>query len=164
MLNLSAKTVTSGYNPELSNTNVAEASKVEGTIFLGVENQANCVGKVENLDVSCMPCPDQDMIADMHGQAAFPEAVNSNFSRLAEESGDTVKAGERDPSAVPGDPNLSISRMSFLPDLIASVKKAALEEAEEVKARVKENADPANNDSISGEVDDKEPEAVVRMN
>ncbi|KAJ6382126.1 hypothetical protein OIU77_030726 [Salix suchowensis] len=100
------------------------------------------------------------MIADMHGQTTFPEAVNYNFLRLAEESGDTVKTGERGPSAVPGDPNLSISCMSVLPDLIASVKKAALEEGEEVKARVKENADPANNDSISGEINDKEPEAV----
>ncbi|KAJ6698742.1 KINASE SUPERFAMILY WITH OCTICOSAPEPTIDE/PHOX/BEM1P DOMAIN-CONTAINING PROTEIN [Salix purpurea] len=148
------------YNPELSTAIVAEASKVEGTIFLGVENQTNCAGKVENLDVRCTPCPDQGMIADMHGQTTFPEAVNYNFLRLAEESGNTVKTGERGPSAVPGDPNLSISCMSVLPDLIASVKKAALEEGEEVKARVKENADPANNDSISGEINDKEPEAV----
>ncbi|KAF9680575.1 hypothetical protein SADUNF_Sadunf06G0136000 [Salix dunnii] len=160
MLNLCANTATSGYNPELSTAIVAEASKVEGTIFLGVENQANCVGKVENRDVRCAPCPDQDMIADMHGQTAFPEAVNYNFMRSAEESADAVKTGERGPSAVPGDPNLSISCTSVLPDLIASVKKAALEEAEEVKARVKENADPSNNDSISGEINDKEPEAV----
>jgi hypothetical protein len=137
---------------------------MEGKIVLGIENHANGVGKVENLDVPNVPCPEQDMIDDINGQAAFPEFLNSNFLRLVEESGDTVKAGEKDPSAVLGEPNLSISCMSFLPDLIASVKKAALEEAEEVKARVKENADPANNDSISGEVDDKEPEAVVRMN
>ncbi|CAK7344566.1 unnamed protein product [Dovyalis caffra] len=160
MLNLSANTTTSGYNPELSNNNVSEASKVEGKVVLGIENQANCVGKVENLDVLNASCLEQDLIADMHGQAAFPVSVNSNFLRLAEESGNTVKAGEKDPAAVLGDSNLSVSRMSFLPDLIASVKKAALEEAEEVKARVEENADPVKNDSISGEIDEKEPEAV----
>jgi hypothetical protein len=33
-----------------------------------------------------------------------------------------------------------------------------------VKARVEENADPAKNDLVSGEIDEKEPEAVVRMN
>ncbi|XP_061951810.1 uncharacterized protein LOC133674614 isoform X1 [Populus nigra] len=156
MLNSSANIATSGCNPELCNNTVTKASKMEGKIVLGIENHA----KVENLDVPNVPCPEQDMIADINGQAAFPESLNSNFLRLVEESGDTVKAGEKDPSAVLGEPNLSISRMNFLPDLIASVKKAALEEAEEVKARVEENADPAKNDLVSGEIDEKEPEAV----
>ncbi|XP_073262287.1 uncharacterized protein [Populus alba] len=160
MLNSSANIAASGYNPELCNNTVTKASKMEGKIVLGIENHANGVGKVENLDVPNVPCPEQDMIADINGQAAFPESLNSNFLRLVEESGDTVKGGEKDPSAVLGEPNLSIGRMSFLPDLIASVKKAALEEAEEVKARVEENADPAKNDLVSGEIDEKEPEAV----
>ncbi|KAJ6407043.1 hypothetical protein OIU84_010538 [Salix udensis] len=129
-------------------------------VFDGTNSLEYSYGHMLKLNPNSNGLENKQSFAPEHLQPPLQHEMLNLCANTAEESGDTVKTGERGPSAVPGDPNLSISCMSVLPDLIASVKKAALEEGEEVKARVKENADPANNDSISGEINDKEPEAV----
>lgn len=154
----------SGHKPRLSNINATEAAKMEEKSVLGVEKNANYIEKVENLDVPNIHCLEQNVIADRNTEAAILEPINSSCSRHADEIGDAVKVGEKDPSAVLGDSKLSLTHLSFLPELIASVKKAALEEAEEVKVRVEENAGPVRHNSVSKEATVKEHEAVVRMN
>ncbi|XP_021893134.1 uncharacterized protein LOC110811072, partial [Carica papaya] len=60
--------------------------------------------------------------------------------------------GYKDHSAPLEDAKLSVNRLSFLPELIASVKKAALEEAEEVKANAEENVDSVEHNLVEKEV------------
>ncbi|XP_043708770.1 uncharacterized protein LOC122658001 [Telopea speciosissima] len=69
------------------------------------------------------------------------EDIVSRDIRPAEEHGDSVKHGETDVHAAVENEDLSARRLSYLPELIASVKKAALESVEEVEAIVQGNAD-----------------------
>ncbi|KAM7252701.1 hypothetical protein ACFE04_008210 [Oxalis oulophora] len=77
-----------------------------------------------------------------------------NSLKLLIDNGATVKADAEDPTGSPKNPKLSIENLSFVPELIASVKKAAVEEAEEVKAKVKE-------DSVSGKPHSKADMAIT---
>ncbi|KDP43823.1 hypothetical protein JCGZ_23031 [Jatropha curcas] len=160
MFNSSAITGAPGCNPEISSSNITEVAKVDEKTVLGMEREANYVEKVENLEVSNIPQLEQNMVAHTHSGAAFPESVHSNCSRNTEGIGVDAKIDENDPSAVVADTKLSLDRLSFLPELIASVKKAALEEAEEVKARVKEDAESINHSSVSKGETPNENEAV----
>ncbi|XP_048227623.1 uncharacterized protein LOC8277895 isoform X2 [Ricinus communis] len=151
----SAISGTSGYNPELSSSNIMEVTKMEKPV-LGMEKEAIYAEQIENLDVQNLLSTEQDMVARGNGDAALLETLHSNSSRHTEGAGDIVKGGETDPSAVMETSKLSLDRLSFLPELIASVKKAALEEAEEVKAVVNEN----EHSSASKEATPSESEAV----
>src|SRR5262249_35805718 len=102
-------------------------------------------------------------VADMNREAAFLGSGILNCLRQTKESGDVVKVDERELSAVP-DPKLSLNHLSFIPELIASVKKAALEEAEAVKAGLQESADSIKHNSVSKEATTNDSVAVVRMN
>ncbi|XP_019053616.1 PREDICTED: uncharacterized protein LOC104599103 isoform X2 [Nelumbo nucifera] len=74
------------------------------------------------------------------GQKNDESGVDSNCLKSAEKGGNTIKLGGTDVHDACEDGELSTRRLSFLPELIASVKKAALEGAEEVKARAQGNA------------------------
>lgn len=154
---------TSGYNPDLNSRTIAEAVKMDEKTALSMDKETNHVEKVEKLDVPNIPCPDQKMIPHTNSDAALAESAHSNVLRNTEGSGDIVKVGEKDPSAVMEETKLSIDQLSFLPELIATMKKVALEEAEEVKAIVKENPDSVVLSSIGKEATLTESEVVVRM-
>ncbi|KAM7266816.1 hypothetical protein ACFE04_008982 [Oxalis oulophora] len=83
------------------------------------------------------------------------ESANMDCLKPLEEDGAIVK----DPSFALSNPKLSVENLSFLPDLVASAKKAALEEAEEVKVKAVENSDPVKQNSNAGIVTVKDPES-----
>uniref|UniRef100_A0A2P2JZV6 Uncharacterized protein MANES_06G025700 n=2 Tax=Rhizophora mucronata TaxID=61149 RepID=A0A2P2JZV6_RHIMU len=154
--NSSATSATTVYCPELSNTHITEVAKKEERIF-GEEKESNHLEKGENLDMPNIPCPEKHLVA------------NTNCLWLAEESGDVTEVGEKDSSAVVGDSKSILKDLTLLPELIATVKKAALVEAEEVKARVEEHdpltdcgkdVDPLLHNLESKEATVKETEAV----
>ncbi|KAJ4827780.1 hypothetical protein Tsubulata_021254 [Turnera subulata] len=122
--------------------NVAEVATREE------RNEAGLGEKVENFDVPRLAVPGQNGTLDKKSGAVVVESVNPECIKDVEQHGDSVTKGGNDICAANEDPILSPSRLSFLPDLIASVKKAALEEAEDVKARVEENAEPVKTNSV----------------
>ncbi|KAK0584145.1 hypothetical protein LWI29_008313 [Acer saccharum] len=122
------------------NINVSEAVRTEENSNTGPVKEAIHVEKIENANVLSISRSESNIIPD--------KSIGSDSLRSVKQSGDVVKPGERSPTAPPEDSKLSVNRLSFLPELIASVKRAALEGAEEVKARVEENADSGQPDSV----------------
>ncbi|KAF8389337.1 hypothetical protein HHK36_026031 [Tetracentron sinense] len=136
---------TLGYNPGLKN-------------MFGEGYQAKLVEPVEDSNMQSMSHPEKIEEADTKYGEAY---LDSNCLRLAKEDGDIVKLGENDVHATFEDGELSVERLSFLPELIASVKKAALAGAEEVKARAQGNVDgDLLHDTITKEAD-HELESVI---
>ncbi|KAF6138536.1 hypothetical protein GIB67_022570 [Kingdonia uniflora] len=81
-------------------------------------------------------------VADNEVEKKIMEAsFDANVLKLNDDGGITTKLVETDLSATFEDEGLSVKRLSFLPDLIASVKRAALEGVEDVKSKVEGNAD-----------------------
>ncbi|TXG61012.1 hypothetical protein EZV62_012375 [Acer yangbiense] len=132
------------------NINVSEAVRTEENSNTGPVKEAIHVEKVENANVLSISRSESNIIAD--------KSIGSDSLRSVKQSGDVVKPGESSPTAPPEDSKLSVNRLSFLPELIASVKRAALEGAEEVKARVEENADSGQPDSVLKETPANESE------
>ncbi|KAF6165814.1 hypothetical protein GIB67_012711, partial [Kingdonia uniflora] len=66
-------------------------------------------------------------------------SFDANVLKLNDDGGITMKLAETDLSATFENEGLSVKRLSFLPDLIASVKRAALEGVEDVKSKVEGN-------------------------
>ncbi|KAG6705684.1 hypothetical protein I3842_07G192100 [Carya illinoinensis] len=125
--------VTPGYNSDSRNVKcIPEVVRSEVKSILGEEKDASQVEKVENSDFRTIYCPEPKKIADTNC-----EETNSICLKSAEVSSAIVKPGEKDLYAAEG-PKVSADHLSLLPELIASVKRAALGGAEEVKARVKE--------------------------
>ncbi|CAB4292929.1 unnamed protein product [Prunus armeniaca] len=121
--------------------------RLEGESLPGEEKEVNLVEKLENSDMQGIS---QNKFSDKNYEMVSPELINSNFPKLTEVSGDVVKTSDNDHST-PEVPKLSVSHLSFIPELIASVKRAALEEAKEVKANIKESGDPEKDSSIAEE-------------
>ncbi|XP_044471908.1 uncharacterized protein LOC123200658 [Mangifera indica] len=144
--------ISSVSNTGLGEKNVVEAVQMEDKINLGPENEANHIKEAENINVLRIFSPEQDTVAD---KSSGPNSLENG-----EVSGNVVKQGENGPPAPPKDSQLSANCMSFLPDLIASVKRAALEGAEEVKAKVDEDADSNKPDSVPKEVRTNESELM----
>ncbi|KAL5773117.1 hypothetical protein ACOSQ2_013041 [Xanthoceras sorbifolium] len=134
------------------NNNVSEAVRMEENSNTGLVKEASLVEKVENANVASISQPEPNMIAD--------KSIGSDCSRSVKQSGDVVNLGENNPAAPPEDSKLSVNRLSFLPALIASVKRAALEGAEEVKCRVEENAISGKPDSGPKEIPANESELL----
>ncbi|WCJ42386.1 Protein kinase superfamily protein with octicosapeptide/Phox/Bem1p domain [Euphorbia peplus] len=145
--NSSASFGTSGFNPELT-TNTTEVATMGDRTLLGKE-EANGLEKVENLVVPNTPHLDQNMFACTESEVPILGPVPTEKGGLID------ILGQND---LLGDSKVSLDRLSFLPELMASVKKAALEEAEEVKARVEETTDTV---PLSKEAHMDEAEAVA---
>ena len=137
------------------NINVSEAVRTEENSNTGPVKEAIHVEKIENANVLSISRSESNIIPD--------KSIGSDSLRSVKQSGDVVKPGERSPTAPPEDSKLSVNRLSFLPELIASVKRAALEGAEEVKARVEENADSGQPDSVLKETPANESKLSVSM-
>ncbi|XP_062078612.1 uncharacterized protein LOC133783093 isoform X2 [Humulus lupulus] len=102
------------------------------------------VEKVENSDVHDSLNSEAVKVGDNNCVSVHLEIACSLSSKPADESGIVVKQGENDLQ-------LSVDKLSFLPELIASAKKAALEGIMDVKAQVEENSDLEKNDLIAEE-------------
>ncbi|KAF6162833.1 hypothetical protein GIB67_029102 [Kingdonia uniflora] len=68
-------------------------------------------------------------------------SFDANVLKLNDDGGITAKLAETDLSATFEDDGFSVKCLSFLPDLIASVKRVALEGTEDVKSKVEGNVD-----------------------
>ncbi|KAJ4709366.1 Kinase family protein [Melia azedarach] len=146
--NKMVSSTTSG--PELRNNNANEAVRMDENCNPGQEKEANHVEKVENSDVLSKPLPEQNMISE--------KSVGSNGLQTAEVSADNVKPSENGPCAPAENSKLSVNRLSFLPELLASVKRAALEEAKEVQDKVDKNTDSIKPDTNAKETPANESE------
>lgn len=141
-----------------SNSHVAEVVGTKESSFLGEDRgdkAENLVETVEDSDVQGVPCPEKPGMVSK-------ESVSSNCLKPAEVHDGALELGEKDHSAPLEDAKLSVNRLSFLPELIASVKKAALEEAEEVKANAEENVDSVEHNLVEKEVALNKSEPLVR--
>ncbi|CAK9325761.1 unnamed protein product [Citrullus colocynthis] len=115
---------------------VNEAMMMERKVVHGEGNghMINDTGKVDISEAHIVSHPGQNNTDDTYSKVAPLESLNSTCTNSAVENGDGLK-----PSAETLEkPKLSVSRLSFLPELIASVKRAALEVSEE--AMVEETA------------------------
>ncbi|KAF9612873.1 hypothetical protein IFM89_004289 [Coptis chinensis] len=95
---------------------------------------------------------------DLINQENKEADVESNGKQLYGENGDVMKLSEIDGLSIADQEGFSVQRLSFLPELIASVKKAALEDAEEVKLKVQANVENQV-DAVLKEADPQELEA-----
>ncbi|CAN1329685.1 Probable serine/threonine-protein kinase SIS8 [Linum perenne] len=143
-----APIATVGHMPGgFGSTGVPELAKQEETNVGGTEVGVIYADKLNVVQVNMNP------------EAAFLDLSYANNVRNPDES-NLVQVSEKNPSASVGISRQSVDRLSYLPELIASAKKAALEEAEEVKARVEEDASNLKDNTVPKEAAVKEPEAV----
>ncbi|XP_050375244.1 uncharacterized protein LOC126792806 [Argentina anserina] len=98
--------------------------------------------KIENSDMLAL---NQQKLSDK-SELVPPESENLNCLKLAEESSDKGHA-------TPDTSELSVHDLSFVPELIASIKKAAIHGVEEVKGKVEESTDPQKSISIAIEAE-----------
>lgn len=115
--------------------NVAESSRMEEKGTTGEGKETNHADKVEVSNMQSVSAPEQKTNLD---EVAPRESIHSNGLRPAEECSGIVKSDEIGAQAPLEDKELC-DRLSFLPELIASVKKAALEDVEDVNAKVQED-------------------------
>ncbi|XWS52178.1 hypothetical protein CRYUN_Cryun11dG0044600 [Craigia yunnanensis] len=152
------KSVSGNNSKSQDDSNANGALKIEEKIVPMEDIEANHVVKMENSDVPSMSGPEQNKITENESKLAFLESSISNCLKLSEKGGEQAKPGEKDPSAAENS-KLSVNRLSFIPEFVASVKKAALEEVEEVKAKV-DDGDSAKCDAVEKEAAPKESESV----
>lgn len=130
--------------------------RLEGKGMPKGEPEENYLEKPDSSAVLAVSCSEQAKFNDNNCEVASLEA------NAAKVNVGNAEPDEKDLSASPEVSKLSVNRLSFLPELIASVKKAALEGSQEVKAEVEENADTEKNVSTANETAVKESEPVVR--
>ncbi|PON55978.1 Mitogen-activated protein kinase kinase kinase [Parasponia andersonii] len=117
------------------------------------------VEKIENSDLQAISYPEAKKVGDNSCEVEAVESITSNCVKPADESSNAVKQGENNGS-VHEDSELSVDRLTFLPELIASAKKAALEGVKDVKAKVEENTNTEKNELIVEEVASNELESA----
>ncbi|OVA16318.1 Phox/Bem1p [Macleaya cordata] len=109
--------------------------------------------KVEDFGMQNNSSSDKNEVDKEDKEADF----DSNGLLPILEGVENMKLGETDDRTTIDHEELSVKRLSFLPELIASVKKAALEGAEEVKAivqgEVEGDVDPSANEAASKELE-----------
>ncbi|GMJ07188.1 hypothetical protein like AT5G57610 [Hibiscus trionum] len=149
------KSVSSNNSKPQDDINPTGALRTEDKIVPMEDKGVNHDPKIEKSDVPSMCCLEQNKITE---NIASVECSDSNFQELAEKGVEKAKSGEKDPSAAENS-KLSVNRMSFIPEFVASVKKAALEEVEEVKVKVKDGAS-MRHDAVENEAAADESESV----
>ncbi|KAG4197158.1 hypothetical protein ERO13_A05G005800v2 [Gossypium hirsutum] len=147
-LTLIHDTSISSSNLESYDSSVIGVWGIEDKIVL-LEDEANHVAKMEKSDVPSMCSPEQNKIPEDESKIAPDESSIPICLKLAEKGDDQAKQVEKDPSAAENS-KLSVNRLSFIPEFVASVTKVALEEGEEVKAKVEDVA-PIKHDAIEKE-------------
>ncbi|XP_039051277.1 uncharacterized protein LOC120192598 isoform X1 [Hibiscus syriacus] len=146
----------SSNNPEpQDDSNATGALRTEDKHVPMEDKGVNHDAKIGKSDFPNMCCLEQNKITE---NLASIEHSNSNFQEIAVKGDEPEKPGERDPSAAENS-KLSVNRMSFIPEFVASVKKTALEEVEEVKVKVEYGAS-MKHDAVENEAAADEPESV----
>ncbi|GLT36074.1 hypothetical protein SLA2020_104790 [Shorea laevis] len=149
----------SGKSRELQNdSNATRVVAMEERSVPVEGKEVNLVGNIENSEVPSISSVELNKVVDGESKISSHESSNSSCLRPVEENDDVVAPGKTDPCALENS-RLSVNRLSFLPELIASVKKAALEEVEEVKAKA-EDGDSAKQDVGDKEVAANESESL----
>lgn len=129
--------------PDMRNDlHVIESAMVEEKGTTGEGKETNHADEIKDCKTRSTSVLEKNKNADV---VLPPESILSNALRPSENCGDIVKPDENGSCAPLEEKELS-DRLSFLPELIASVKKAALEGVEDVKARVQEDANPPENE------------------
>ncbi|XP_024025619.1 uncharacterized protein LOC21405688 isoform X1 [Morus notabilis] len=131
-----------------------EAVRLDGKNMPEEEKEEIHVEKAENSDVQDISYSEVKKVGDNNREVASLETVNSNCVKPAEENVDVAKQGEKDSALEDLKP--SVEQLSFLPDLVASAKKAALDGVNDVKAKVAENTDAEKIGSLTKEVPSNE--------
>ncbi|XP_022753369.1 uncharacterized protein LOC111301727 isoform X2 [Durio zibethinus] len=152
------KSASGNNSKSRDNSNATGALRIEEKIAPMEDKEANHVVKMEKSDVPSMSGPEQNKITENESQLASLESGISNCLKLSEKGGEQAKPGEKDPSFAENS-KLSVNRLSFIPEFVASVKKAALEEVEEVKAKVEDGAS-VKHDAVEKEALANESESV----
>lgn len=150
------------YNNEVSN-NGTHISEAVGSLSLhgkykGEEN----AGKVGNSNPQSISFSGQNEIAENHNEAAASAEYKNEKSKPVEECRDVAKLVDGDLTATEYSKHVA-TQFSFLPELIASVKKAALEDAEEVKTRAMEQTTSQNQNSAIKDDAANEGESGVKI-
>ncbi|XWS28073.1 hypothetical protein CRYUN_Cryun25bG0034400 [Craigia yunnanensis] len=153
------KSVSRNNSKSRDNSNAAGALRIEEKIVPMEDKEANHVVKMEKSDVPSMSGPEQNKITENESILASFESSISNCLKLSEKGGEQTKPGKKDHTAAENS-KLSVNRLSFIPEFVASVKKAALEEVEEVKAKVEDGAS-VKRDAVEREVAAVEKEAAA---
>ncbi|KAK8475082.1 hypothetical protein V6N11_062176 [Hibiscus sabdariffa] len=148
------KSVSSNNPKPQDDSNATGALRTEDRIVPMEDKGVNHDAKIEKSDVSSM-CLEQNKITE---NLASVECSDSNLQELAKKGDVQEKPGEKDPSAAENS-KLSVNRMSFIPEFIASVKKAALEEVEEVKIKAEDGAS-MKHDAVENEAAADESQSV----
>lgn len=128
-----------------NDTHVAESKSSEPNSLLREGLEVKIEQKVEKSDVQTVSSERNKIVENACEDAAFVESNNSK-SKPEADCGHVEKLADKDHS-VPEDSKHSVNQFSFLPDLIASVKKAALEDADEAKATAGKLANSQNRHS-----------------
>ncbi|XP_022929736.1 uncharacterized protein LOC111436234 [Cucurbita moschata] len=124
-------------NPQPRTVSVInEAMMMERKIVPGEGNEhmITDMGEADISEARVVSHPEQNNTDDTYSKDVPPESLNSNCTNTPVDNGDDLKSAVETLE----NPKLSVSRLSFLPELIASVKRAALEVSEE--AMVEETA------------------------
>ncbi|XP_023537262.1 uncharacterized protein LOC111798390 [Cucurbita pepo subsp. pepo] len=119
----------SSQNPQPSAVSVVNEAMMMERKIVPVEGDRHVVtdmGKVDIADVHTVSHQEQKNTDDTYSKVAPPELLNSNCMNDAVENGDSLEPAEETLE----EPKLSVDRLRFLPELIASVKRAALEVSE----------------------------------
>ncbi|KAL5549069.1 hypothetical protein UlMin_004300 [Ulmus minor] len=130
---------------------VNEALRLNRKSMSGEEKETSLIVKVENPDVQAIHYSEPRIVDNINGEMTPLESVNLNCLKPGEECADVVNQGEKDLTVCHESSKLLVENLSFLPEMIASVKKSALEGVKEVKAQVKENTDTKKNCSVATE-------------
>ncbi|MED6191572.1 hypothetical protein PIB30_001304 [Stylosanthes scabra] len=117
----------------------------------------NCAAQMQNMSFSV-----QNKTSEIVNGAANPVESNNSNAKPAAEVANVEKLSDIDPS-LPEDSKQLVDQFSFLPELMASVKKAALEVAEEVKVTGCMQPESEIQNSPPNEDTTNEVEPMVRM-
>lgn len=154
------------WNQEVlrNDTHITEAMSLLSRSSHGEGKEENTEDKVEtsSAQMQSISFSEQNKISENVSGAATPVESNNSNSKLSAESGNVEKLAD-EATSTPEDSKHLVDQFSFLPELIASVKKAALDVAEEVKATDDEHANSQINNSPTKEETANEVEPVVRM-
>ncbi|KAE8672039.1 Serine/threonine protein kinase, putative isoform 5 [Hibiscus syriacus] len=152
------KYVSSNKPRSRDNSNAIGALRTEEKIAAMEDKEASHAVKTENFDVPSLRCPEQNKITENGSEMEVVETSVSSCNKLVGRGYEQAKPGEKDPSAAENS-KLSVNHLSFIPQFVESVKKSALEEVEEVKAKVEDGAS-MKHDSVLGEAAANESDSV----
>lgn len=143
-----------------NDAHLAEGISLQSISLLGERQEAKKEDTVEKSNVQSISFPEQNQIVeDVSNTAPSVAECNNSFTKPASGCEHGEKVADKDYSA-PEDSKGLVDQFNILPELIASVKKAALECHDEVKPTGKENANCQMDNSNTKEEKANEVEPV----